>query len=487
GFITPPDSIKTGCYWYWLNDNLSKEGIIKDLQSMKKAGINRAFIGSNIVSGSDFGKVKIFTDEWYDMLHTALKTATELDIEIGLFNCPGWSQSGGPWIKPEQAMRYLASSELYMKGPAKIARQLAQPTDFFQDIKVIAVPVAPGYNVNLADISEPRLVSSKDKVSYMDVVLPKAASARSLAIYPAYGNRLRATVELQVKDKNEFKTIKQFEADRSNFSVQVGFNPYAPVAVSFPEIEAKEYRIVFHNKQKEDIHIKQIRLSATPIIDRYAEKTLAKMSHGTLPEWNHYLWDAQPELKNFTVATPQQILDISKFMLPDGTLSWDVPEGEWIIMRTGMTITGVQNVPASPEGTGLEVDKMNKEHIAAHFDGFLGEIIRRIPAEDRRSWKVVVADSYEMGSQNFTDGFLAEFQQRYGYDAVPFLPVFKGHVICSPDISDRFLWDVRRMVADKVSYDYVGGLREIGHQHGFTSWLENYGHWGFPGEFLQYG
>ncbi|KAA6313705.1 hypothetical protein EZS27_035563, partial [termite gut metagenome] len=42
-------------------------------------------------------------------------------------------------------------------------------------------------------------------------------------------------------------------------------------------------------------------------------------------------------------------------------------------------------------------------------------------------------------------------------------------------------------VADKVSYDYVGGLREIGHQHGFTSWLENYGHWGFPGEFLQYG
>ncbi|KAA6309405.1 hypothetical protein EZS27_039095, partial [termite gut metagenome] len=265
GFITPPDSIKTGCYWYWLNDNLSKEGIIKDLQSMKKAGINRAFIGSNIVSGSDFGKVKIFTDEWYDMLHTALKTATELDIEIGLFNCPGWSQSGGPWIKPEQAMRYLASSELYIKGPAKITRQLAQPTDFFQDIKVIAVPVAPGYNVNLADISEPRLVSSKDRVSYMDVVLPKAAPARSLAIYPAYGNRLRATVELQVKDKNEFKTIKQFEADRSNFSVQVGFNPYAPVAVSFPEIEAKEYRIVFHNKQKEDIHIKQIRLSATPI------------------------------------------------------------------------------------------------------------------------------------------------------------------------------------------------------------------------------
>lgn len=55
--------------------------------------------------------MKIFTDEWWDILHTALKTATELDIEIGLFNSPGWSQSGGPWVKPEQSMRYLAHSE----------------------------------------------------------------------------------------------------------------------------------------------------------------------------------------------------------------------------------------------------------------------------------------------------------------------------------------------------------------------------------------
>ncbi|MDR2859947.1 MAG: glycoside hydrolase family 2 [Mediterranea sp.] len=485
GFITPPDSVRIGCYWYWLNDNLSKDGIIKDLQAMKKAGINRAFIGSNIVSGSNFGKVKVFTDEWYDMLHTALKTATELDIEIGLFNCPGWSQSGGPWVKPEQAMRYLASSELQVKGPAEITRKLAQPTDFFQDVKVIAFPVAPDYNVNLADASNARIVSSNNNESYINIVLPQAATARSLAVYPA--GRLKATVELQIKEKEGFRTIKQFEVDRTNFSVQVGFEPYSPVAVSFPEIEAKEYRVVFHNQLKEDLQIKQIRLSGTPIIERYAEKTLAKVSQGTLPEWNHYLWDVQPELKNFTVATPQQIRDISEYMLPDGTLTWDVPEGEWIIMRTGMALTGVQNGPASPEGTGLEVDKMNKAHIAAHFDGFLGEIIKRIPAEDRRAWRIVVEDSYEMGSQNFTDGFFEEFKRRYDYNAVPFLPVFKGHIIGSPDISDRFLWDVRRMVADKVSYDYVGGLREISHQHGFTTWLENYGHWGFPGEFLQYG
>ncbi|MFQ8804501.1 MAG: glycosyl hydrolase [Alistipes indistinctus] len=89
-----------------MSNNLSKEGVVKDLQAMKKAGINRAFIG-NIKDGRiPDGPVKVFSDEWWDILHTALKTAGELGIDIGIFNSPGWSQSGGPWVKPEQAMRY---------------------------------------------------------------------------------------------------------------------------------------------------------------------------------------------------------------------------------------------------------------------------------------------------------------------------------------------------------------------------------------------
>ena len=130
---------------------------------------------------------------------------------------------------------------------------------------------------------------------------------------------------------------------------------------------------------------------------------------------------------------------------------------------------------------------MSKKHIEAHFEAFLGEIYRRIPAEDRKCWKVVVEDSYETGGQNFTDGFLEDFKARYGYDPVPFLPVYAGTVVQSEEISDRFLWDMRRLVADKIAYDYVAGLRDVSHKYGLTTWLENYGHWGFPGEFLQYG
>src|ERR1700712_2928456 len=67
------------------------------------------------------------------------------------------------------------------------------------------------------------------------------------------------------------------------------------------------------------------------------------------------------------------------------------------------------------------------------------------------------------------------------------MPVVTGKVFGSADQSARFLWALRRLIADDVSYKYVGGLRDIAHKYGLTTWLENYGHWGYPGEFLQYG
>jgi hypothetical protein len=502
GFVSPPDSIKTGVYWYWINDNISKEAVVKDLQAMKQAGINRAFIG-NIGEGYSAGNVKLLSDEWWEVTHAALKAATELDIEIGIFNSPGWSQSGGPWIKPEQSMRYLAASELRVKGPVKLVEKLSVPAETlgFQDVKVIAFPVSEGYGQNLFDVPAARVLFSDNRMpepsktpalyslpegeSSIGLVLPKAFTARSL-VFKVTGWAY-VDVELQAKEGAEFKTVKSFKVNRTNFQRNVGFNPLSPVVVSFPEVEASEYRIVFHNSERGS-SFGEIILSATPLMERYPEKTLAKMFQTPLPYWHDYLWDKQAEIQSAApIARPEQVTDISTYMAADGTLNWDVPEGEWIIMRTGMSSTRVTNSPASPEGTGLEVDKMSKEHVAAHFDAFLGKIIERIPPEDRKTWKVVVEDSYETGGQNFTDGFFEEFKDRYGYDPLPFIPVFSGHVIGSPDLSDRFLWDVRRMVADKVSYDYVGGLRDISHRHGLTTWLENYGHWGFPGEFLQYG
>ena len=113
-FLTPPDSIRVGCYYYWINERVDPKGVVADLRWMKENGITLAFLATDIRNRHQnedalgkqlYGKNKFQSKLWWKNLRTALKTAGQLGIEMGIFNCPGWSQSGGPWIKPEEAMR----------------------------------------------------------------------------------------------------------------------------------------------------------------------------------------------------------------------------------------------------------------------------------------------------------------------------------------------------------------------------------------------
>lgn len=485
GFKNPSNQVQTSVYWYWISGNISEEGVKKDLYAMKEAGINRAFIGSMGVEGIEtpYEKVPFGSEEWWKILHTALKTATELGIEIGIFNSPGWSQSGGPWIKPEQAMRYLTSTSCEIEGGKKISIQLDKPSKDFQDVRVIAFPA-----LEKADtVSSGKVTFPKDPKRPYEVILKTKPgfTLRTISFYPSE-KPINTTARLFAEQNGAYKLIDEFVLDRFNAALNVGFDPYAPVVISVPAIQASRFKVEV-DATAAGSELKDIILSSAPQIERYPEKSLAKMFQTPLPYWEEYQWREQPALDNASWAIhSDQVIDISSCLTGD-QLTWDAPAGKWVIMRTGMCPTGVTNSPAEPIATGLEVDKMSREHVAAHFDAYMGEIIRRIPEADRKCWKVVVQDSYETGGQNFTDDFIESFKSRYGYDPLPFLPVYKGYVVDSQDRSDRFLWDVRRLVADRVAYDYVGGLRDISHKYGLRTWLENYGHWGFPGEFLQYG
>jgi len=518
-FLIPPDSVKPAVYWYWLSDNISEEGVTRDLEAMAKVGIGCAFIGNIGLDSSQtrYGKVKLFSDEWWNVLHQAFKTATKLGIEIGLFNSPGWSQSGGPWVKTNQSMRYLASSELKLVGPQKYSGKLSSPHKDFKDVTVLAFPSPKDDGKNISDFN-PR-ISSNIKLDGINklvdgkvddaILFPKEINdstivsidievndlfpAQSLIIYPA-AKKFTVDCELFIKKGEEFVSIKKFNLDRSNDGLNVGFIPFAPVCISFPEISSKQFRLVLKKIQcKGSLETRaaglaEIEISSAPKIERYMEKQLAKMFQTPLPLWNEYQWqnDNEPTDKSLMI-NPDQVIDISKHLTKDGILNWDVPAGKWIVLQLGMVPTGVTNGPATPEGRGLETDKMSKENIETHFNSFVGEVLKRILPEDRKTFKYVVADSYETGSQNWTDRFADTFQKTYGYSPFPFLPTLSGRIVGSADQSNRFLWDLRRLVADMVAKKYVRGLKEISNKHGLKLWLENYGHWGFPSEFLMYG
>jgi hypothetical protein len=223
-------------------------------------------------------------------------------------------------------------------------------------------------------------------------------------------------------------------------------------------------------------------------VESFAEKSLLKMFQEPLPPFDFYTWPPARNRNQPISASARKPSSTSQNNLrPDGTLEWNVPPGDWIILRSGLVPTGTKNSPAPAEATGFEVDKMNRAALKAHFDAYITPLLKKLSPAERKSWTHVIADSYEAGPQNWTDGFAADFQKRFGYDPLRFLPVMGGRIVGSADQSDRFLWDLRRFVADRIASEYVGGLRESLPCGGLEAVVGKLRPLGFPAEFLQYG
>ena len=238
-FQTAKCDQRVAVYWYWISDNISVEGVERDLEAMKKAGIDRAFIG-NIWEGSVRpGGIKVLSPGWWEVLHAALKKATELDIQIGLFNCPGWSQSGGPWIKPQQSMRYLAQQHVRVKGNGMI-QSLTLPVvgKDAQDVCVVAVPDVPHKSFVCEVDKEPGVRESKD------IHLDEPMTLRSVLFEtPAY---LLVDATLEAKVNGEYKVLRTEHLDRTNHNPNVGFHPLAPISLSIPDVKAQDFRLTLN-------------------------------------------------------------------------------------------------------------------------------------------------------------------------------------------------------------------------------------------------
>jgi len=513
-FKTPTDENTLWCYWYWIGDDISKEGITKDLEAMKAAGIGAAFIG-NINPEEKDGPVPMLSEEWWSHMVHAVNEGKRLGVDIGSFNCPGWSMSGGPWITSDKAMRHIVYSETTVSGGKKLAIKLDQPKAEFQDVYVLAFPknakeklvldnsntkitVTPSIKnaSNLLDGNTSVSTKFTSKEHTININADQPITARSIQLHTG-GENLVVNCELQAFVNNKYVTVKDFNFDRRNFQGQTGPISLGPLFISLPETKSDKFRLICKDIKltavsgsalKESSGFSEIVISEAAVVENYLGKTLGRMHPTPQPSSDSYVWKTLPEIENKELIIAQEgVLDISDRMDAEGNLNWEAPEGEWTVMRFGMTPTGVKNDPAAPRGKGYEVDKANRELARFHFENFIGEFLKRIPEESKSAFKYVIADSYEKGSQNWTDGFEQKFEKKYGYNPKKYLPVFSGRIVGSVAESDRFLWDLRRAVADDVAYEYVGGLREIANENGLKLWLENYGHWGFPSEFLMYG
>ncbi len=168
-----------------------------------------------------------------------------------------------------------------------------------------------------------------------------------------------------------------------------------------------------------------------------------------------------------------------------GAIHWNAPAGDWVLIRMGYTPTGEVNHPAPASGLGLEVDKLDRSALDTHWAGMMGPIVKGAGPLAGATLNNCLIDSYEVGTQNWSPGFRKEFQKRRGYDPLPYLPIVSGRIIESVEVSERFLWDLRRTICDLFADNYYGYLAEICHKNGLMFSTEPYGN----GEFdnLQIG
>ncbi|HEX5790724.1 MAG TPA: glycosyl hydrolase, partial [Luteolibacter sp.] len=544
-FRNPPDSMKPYCYWYWMNGDITKEGITKDLEAMAKVGIQRAMIGNIQEDPKKVGPVKMFTPEWYDLTRHALKEASRVGVDISMFNAPGWSQTGGPWIKPEESMRRIAWNEIPAKGGKFSAKVRPDLQPLVQDVAVLALPKknsvtirpsvltlaasswiwvwgeAGGRGVEpctkyfrrvvqvdaaamqsanmvaLADDSYTLWINGKEvrkgpgtrhvgdefsvkeylkqgdnviAVAVTKSVKGPAGLIAALRIGYPDGKHLTVCTDnawqsssVEVEGWREavelakpwqavnvggpanaapwnlpinvlrFRHTEPFKARAFSVSGVADGVLYAivdgkrvevakvrstignkdvdliadgPRVVTFKEVTAQEFEFAPCNLPED-----AVMLTSEPMVDQVMEKQMAKMSPSNTPAWETYKFPDPAEPDDAGMIVKQdEILNLSDKLAADGTLTCELPAGDWTIIHFGMVTSGKKNAPAPVEGTGLEVDKMSKKHIESHFNSMFGKLLGELTPQEKKAWKMVTIDSYERGAQNWTDGFDKEFK-----------------------------------------------------------------------------
>ena len=198
---------------------------------------------------------------------------------------------------------------------------------------------------------------------------------------------------------------------------------------------------------------------------------------------NHLLPDDKEISKN-AIIPKASIIDLTSRLTEDGFLEWQVPDGNWVILRLGHTPIGTQNRPAPPSGKGLEVDKMSRKALDAYWQDGIQPIINKLGDLIGTTVNNCIIDSYEVETTNWTIGFDSEFEKHRGYCLLSYLPTLAGYYVESGEISERFLWDFRRTLGDLIAENYYAHFAKLCHENNLKFSVEPY--WG-PFDNMQVG
>ena len=483
-FQTPPAETKPLTWYHVMNSNMSAVGITKDFEAMAKAGMG-GVLYFNLGRDISKGKVLFNSEEHIDLIGHMASEAKRLGMTFGIHNADGWSSSGGPWNKPEHGMKQVTWNETVVNSNANnqgnISVKLPQPMtmlDFYHDIAVLAYPSLP---TELVDAELTPIISASDPEFDVTVVnnievdtVSSIKSKDGQPVWLQFAYEKPVTIRFASVDINWGKHIKyqlQYSNDGVNFKKHVDMRINRPGRVrwaldaAFEGVTAKYFRIV----ADKTLNIFEASLASTPRMGNYLGRTLA----------THTNYHKLPPIGNpdkAHIIDGSKIINLTEQLSANGQLNVNLPEGNWTIMRFGYTAKGTTNIPPTDEGRGLEVDKFSRAAFKNHYDAYVTNVINKAKAVAPGVMQYLEIDSYEVGGQNWTEGYDEQFKQHNGYDLTPFLPVFAGKFVDSVVTTEDVTWDIRGFSNKLITENYYQYFTELAHQDGMKTYNEPYGH-----------
>lgn len=490
GFGNPPREAGVRCWWWWLNSNVTKDAITRDLEAMHDKGFSGAMIfdaggadhreNAPVPVGPQFGG-----KEWTELYMHALREAKRLDLKIGLSIQSGWNL-GGPRVTLDDKAKQITSSEIRVKGPAKIDKILPVPKnnyDYYRDICVLAYPGKTDMELKASSSQSNFPISNitgegfwvsggkekgegptKESPEWIEFTFEKKVKVKGLNIAGPTGYGPKACRVESVDTKQKTKTFKM--SDRA-------------YELSFDAVEGKVIRIVFedsydpnHPDSPRNVQILRADLldengkvlaggsaGASKPISNLTAKTGAIELGGSAPDCRFLLND-HPSVPGEDDAVLEDIVDITDKLDKDGTLKWDAPEGEWTILRIGYTPTRAHVSTSSDNWKGHVLDYLSKDVFNRYWYDVVDPLLKKAGPMAGTVLTELETDSWECGGMNWSPGFAEDFKRYNGYDIKKYLPVVAGKIIESREASNAFLADFRKTIAHCVSENHYRTFAE---------------------------
>ena len=524
-FLNPPETARLRVWWHWMNGNITKDGIRKDLEWMKRSGIggfqnfDAAFLTPQIVEK----RLVYMSPDWKDAFRFTTRLADSLHLEMAIAGSPGWSESGGPWVKPEDGMKKIVWTETRVQGGISQIKLPAPPSttgpfqnlpktnmlaggadklpSLYKDILVIAYPLpsadrspvelqatisSSGGHFTLEQLTDGNLAQSSllpsDSINgyaWIQYAFPQAQTIKAITMVGGGDMGF-----FGLSDNKDGRILEASEdGQHFNFVSYIPAGRVLQQTVSVTPTTAKYFRIRVKNppapsglmamfggstKPPPGTEIAELVLHSTSRVNMFEEKDAFAPAGGLLYE--------KATVSSEDAVSPNSVIELTDKLNPDETLNWTAPSGEWMVIRFGYTLTGMTNSPASKEATGLEVDKLDPAAINRYFTNYLDQYKDATGGlmGKHGGLQFMVNDSWEAGTQNWTANFPAEFQKRRGYSMNPWMPVLAGHLVKSAEASDQFLYDFRKTLSELVVAYHYDNLTDILANYGMKRYTESH-------------